>query len=106
MRRTLLVLAMLSPMAAQAVAIPNFTCEDIRRTSYSTDADFYTQLSKEKMPVPYGSYRYATDKNSTPYFEIIITNELNDDGWYYGSLYIDPDGELVYDLRCKLKNYE
>ncbi|HID9395462.1 TPA: hypothetical protein ACXIY6_003752 [Serratia marcescens] len=102
MRKILLVLAMLSP-AAQAINIPNFTCEDIRRTAYNTDADFYTQLSKEKMPVPYGSYRYATDKNSTPYFEIIITNELNDDGWYYGSLYLIPDGQLSYDLRCKLK---
>ncbi len=101
MRRIFFVLAMLSPMAAQAVAIPNFSCEDIRRTSYSTDADFFTHISKEKMPVPYGSYKYVTDTNSTPYFEIIITNELNDDGWYYGSLYLTPDGQLSYDLRCK-----
>lgn len=101
MKRILLVLTMSSPLAVQAINIQNFTCEDIRRTTYNTDAGFYTQLSKEKMPVPYGSYRYATDKNSTPYFEIIITNKLNDDGWYYGSLYLTPDGQLSYDLRCK-----
>jgi hypothetical protein len=100
MRKLLLVLALLSPVA-QAINIPNFTCEDIRRLVFKTDADFYTRISKEAPPVPYGSYRYMTDINHVPYFEIIIINELNDDGWYYGNLYNSPDGQVSTDLRCK-----
>lgn len=32
---------------------------------------------------------------------MIINNELNDDGWYYGNLYNSHDGQVSTDLRCK-----
>lgn len=82
-------------------AMPDFVCTDIRGAILLTDETYYTNISIEKNPVPYGMYKYATDKDNENYLEINIVNYLNADGYYYGNIYTSTDGQISNEIRCK-----
>lgn len=82
-------------------AMPDFVCTDIRGAILRTDETYYTNISIGKNPVPYGMYKYATDKDNENYLEINVVNYLNADGYYYGNLYTSTDGQISNEIRCK-----
>lgn len=83
--------------------IQNFQCWDIHNETFSTDGSIYATRYIDKIPPPYGSSHYETAPNENFYREIIIVNEIHDDGYYYGNRYHDKKGVMYDDIKCKSK---
>lgn len=95
-----LMIAVLLPFTSYA-SIPDFQCWDIHNDAFSTDGSIYATRYTDKMPPPYGSYHYETAPNEQYYKEIVITNERFGDGYYYGTSYMNKEGTLYNDIKCK-----
>ncbi|HFR2213178.1 TPA: hypothetical protein ACHUVP_004492, partial [Shigella sonnei] len=95
-----LILLLLLPLTTSA-AIPDFKCWDIHNDSFSTDMSFYVTRYLGKMPPPYGAFHYETAPDEKFYRELVITNEAFDDGYNYGSRYLNKEGTLYDDIKCK-----
>lgn len=100
MMKYILIPLMLLPFSVLA-NIQNFQCWDIHSESFSTDRSIYATRYVDKMPPPYGSYHYETAPNEQFYNEIVITNEVFGDGYYYGTSYMNKEGTLYNDIKCK-----
>ena len=99
MKRVLLLL--LLPISSYAY-VPDFQCWDIHNFVKSTEGDIYATRYLDKMPPPYGSFHYETAPNDANYYrELVIINQEFDDGFYYGSEYMNREGTLYNDIKCQ-----
>lgn len=81
---------------AMAVTVPNFECTEIHgmHIVMTNDMGHFDQ----SQPVGYGSFVYEIREN----VEANIVNAKNNDGYYYGNVYLDKTGNYYYDIRCKI----
>lgn len=48
------------------------------------------------------AYHYITSPKDNDYYrEIIIANSKHDDGYYYGNIYRDREGNMYNDIKCE-----
>ena len=83
----ILIWLVLLPTVTYA-SIPNFKCWDIKNYAISTESGIFVT-------------RYYDQAMLAYHREIIIANSKHDDGYYYGNIYQDREGNMYNDIKCE-----
>ncbi len=94
----ILIWLVLLPTVTYA-SIPNFKCWDIKNYAISTESGIFVTRYYDQAML---AYHYITSPKDNDYYrEIIIANSKHDDGYYYGNIYQDREGNMYNDIKCK-----